>query len=199
MPYYSFESLALAIRDASVGFQETWDARLGYKRSNTIPSAPWQSVKAMSRRYAEGWLYDGYWLRPIDTLNTETRNVLTRFLETPLAWKGKELSDHEKATIINRLKQIMNESLTQISKDRLWRIPQTEWQKAYGFYGPGSTFERRSEIRNIFQHHVPVPESVSDRWAQDWIDEVKRIINDALDRLKYEQEYVGDPDNDGKD
>jgi hypothetical protein len=35
---------------------------------------------------------------------------------------------------------------------------------------------------------VPVPESVSDRWAQEWIDEVKRVIVEALEVLKSEQE-----------
>src|SRR5690606_14578969 len=83
IPIYSFESLALAVREASVAFQEVWDARLGYKRVEGIAPASWQGIKAMSRRYAEGW-FDAYWLRPIDTLIAQTRNVLTRFLENPL-------------------------------------------------------------------------------------------------------------------
>lgn len=83
VPEYSFESLGLAVREASVAFQEVWEARLGYKRIEGISSASWQGIKAMSRRHAEGW-FDSFWLRPVDTLISLTRNVLTRFLETPL-------------------------------------------------------------------------------------------------------------------
>ena len=72
VPQYSFESLGLTVREASVAFQEVWEARLGYKRVEGISPAAWQSIKAMSRRHAEGW-FDGYWLRPIDTLISLTR------------------------------------------------------------------------------------------------------------------------------
>jgi hypothetical protein len=87
-PVYSFEALGLAVQEVSVQFLETYDARLGYKRIENISAAPWQSIKAMTRRYAEGW-FDGFWLSPTDTLTSIIRNVLTRFLEAPLNWEGK--------------------------------------------------------------------------------------------------------------
>ena len=43
----------------------------------------------MSRRYAEGWLQDGYWLSPIDNLVAALRRVLTKFLDSPIGWGGK--------------------------------------------------------------------------------------------------------------
>lgn len=187
LPAYSFESLGLAVREASLSFQEVWEARLGYRRLENVSTAPWQSVKAMSRRYAEGW-FDGYWLRPIDTLLSITRNVLTRFLETPLRWDGTPVTDEQKAAIVDRLKQVVNETLTDLSKTRLWRMPQPDWQRAYGLSGSGSTYVRRQRVRDIFQHQVPVPESVSDRWAQQWVDEIKRVLNQAIDTVRAEQE-----------
>lgn len=188
-PQYSFESLGLAVREASVQFQEIWEARLGYRRVESVTAAPWQSVKAMSRRYAEGW-FDGYWLRPIDTLLSVTRNVLTRFLEAPLQWEGKRATDEEHAAVIDRLKQLVNERLTEISRRRLWQTPNPEWQHAYGLSGNGSTFVRRQKVRDIFQHHVPVPEAVSDRWAQEWVDEVKGVLVHAIRAIEEEQSAV---------
>jgi GTPase Era involved in 16S rRNA processing len=189
VPEYSFESLALAVREASAAFQEIWDARLGYKLVEGITSAPWQSVKAMSRRYAEGW-FDGYWLRPIDTLVSLTRNVLTRFLETPLRWlpEQKKITSEEQAAIIDRVKQIVNDELTELSKTRLWKQPQTRWQAAYEPSGTGSTFLRRQRVHELLEHQVPIPESISDRWAQAWVEEIKAMLIGALKKLQEEYE-----------
>ena len=189
VPEYSFESLGLAVREASVAFQEVWEARLGYKRVEGISSAPWQSIKAMARRHAEGW-FDGYWLRPIDTLLSLTRNVLTRFLEAPLNWQPekKKISDAEKAAIIDRLKQLVNDALTELSKSRLWKVPQLRWQSAYEPSGTGSTFTRKQRVRELFVHQVPVPQSISDRWAQAWVEEVKELLVRALETLKAEHQ-----------
>ncbi|MBL8379405.1 MAG: hypothetical protein JNM79_16170 [Burkholderiales bacterium] len=187
IPQYSFESLGLAVREASVAFREVWEARLGYKRVEGISSAPWQSIKAMSRRYAEGW-FDGYWLRPIDTLISQTRNVLSRFLEVPLHWlpEHKKMTDEERAAIIDRLKRLVNDELTAMSKTRLWKQPQTRWQGAYEPSGTGSTFVRKQRVHELFVTQVPVPQSISDRLAQAWVDEIKQVVERALTVLRVE-------------
>lgn len=187
IPEYSFESLGLAVREASVAFQEVWEARLGYKRIEGISPVAWQSVKAMSRRHAEGW-FDGYWLRPIDTLISQTRNVLTRFLELPLNWlpEQKKITDEEKAAIIDRLKQLVNEELTELSKQRLWAEPQLRWQGAYEPSGQGSTILRRQRVHELFVHQVPIPQSISDREAQAWVEEVKKVLVRAVSSLQTE-------------
>jgi len=187
VPQYSFESLGLAVREASVAFQEVWEARLGYKRIEGISSAPWQSIKAMSRRHAEGW-FDGYWLRPIDTLISLTRNVLSRFLEVPLLWQPehKKMTADEKAAIIDRLKQLVNDELTEMSKARLWKQPQTRWQGAYEPSGTGSTSVRKQRVHELLLTQVPIPQSISDRLAQAWVDEVKQVVQRALTGLQNE-------------
>jgi len=188
-PEYSFESLALAVREVSLAFQEIWDARLGYKRVEGISSARWQSIKAMSRRYAEGW-FDGYWLRPIDTLVTLTRNVLTRFLEKPLKWnpEKKKISAEQQIAIIDRLKQIVNEELTELSEARLWKQPQTRWQSAYEPSGTGSTYLRKQLVHELLALQVPIPQSISDRWAQAWVEEIKQVLIRAVSKLQQEAE-----------
>lgn len=187
VPQYSFESLGLAVREASVAFQEVWEARLGYKRIEGISSAPWQSIKAMSRRHAEGW-FDSYWLRPIDTLISLTRNVLSRFLEVPLSWlpEHKKMTADQKAAIIDRLKQIVNDELTEMSKARLWKQPQTRWQGAYEPSGTGSTCVRKQRVHELFLTQVPIPQSISDRSAQAWVEEVKQVLQRALTVLQDE-------------
>ena len=85
-PEYRMRSLGLAVREASSAFIESWEAKLGFKSIEGETTVPWQSVKALSHRYAEGWLRDGFWLRPIDQLTANLRNVLTKFLDNPIAW-----------------------------------------------------------------------------------------------------------------
>lgn len=189
VPEYSFESLGLAVREASVAFQEVWEARLGYKRVEGISSASWQGIKAMSRRHAEGW-FDSFWLRPVDTLISLTRNVLTRFLENPLKWNPdqKVISEAEKAAIIDRMKQIVNDELTKLSRSRLWETSRIQWQGAYAPTGTGSTEIRRNRVHDLFLQQVPIPQSISDRQAQAWVEDVKQLLIKAVELLREEIE-----------
>lgn len=189
-PRYSFERFGIAVREASLLFQDEWDARLGYRRVEGFDVAKWQSIKAMARRLAEGW-FDGYKLWPVGTLTAKTRNVLTRFLETPLDWEppGKNLSDDEKAAIIDRIKEKVDMLLKELSSSRLWKVPQARWQEAYQrpIGVSGGTSIRRHLVHQIFGLQVPVPEVSSDRWTDDWITEIKNIVERAIEIVKEEQ------------
>ena len=187
-PKYSFERFGIAVREASLLFQDEWDARLGYKRSADIESAAWQSIKAMTRRLADKCL-GGYKIWPITTLTANTRNVLNRFLEAPLEWEpsGKKLSDEEKAAITDRLKQKVDKLLKELSETRLWKDPHKRWQDAYRPTGIGSTRIRRHLVHDIFGLQVPVPEVSSDRWTDEWISEIKNIVEQAIEIVKAEQ------------
>jgi hypothetical protein len=187
-PKYSMHSLGIAVREGSLAFVEAWEARLGFKRVEGLSTAPWQSIKAMSRRYAEGWLWDGFWLRPIDNLTTTMRNVLSKFLDNPMEWGGKPATDEQKAAVIDRIKQDLSGKLADLAKDRLREKPLPDWQEAYGFRDRGSTEKRRHRVRGIFQVQIPIPESVSDRLAQAWIEIFEKLITEAVDRLKQQVE-----------
>ncbi len=80
----------------------------------------------------------------------------------------------------------MNDELTEMSKARLWKQPQTRWQSAYEPSGTGSTFVRKQRVHELFLTQVPVPQSISDRLAQAWLDEVKRVLQRALAKLQDE-------------
>lgn len=184
-PKYSFERFGIAVREASLLFQDEWDARLGYKRVADIESAAWQSIKAMTRRLADNWP-GGYKIWPITTLTAKTRNVLNRFLEAPLEWEpsGKKLSDDEKAAIIDRLKQEVDKLLKELSETRLWKDPHKKWQDAYRPTGAGSTRVRRHLVHDIFGLQVPVPEVSSDRWTDEWIADIKNIVEKAIEKVR---------------
>ncbi len=92
--------------------------------------------------------------------------------------------------IIDRLKQLVNEELTELSKQRLWAKPQKRWQSAYEPSGTGSTVLRRQRVHELFVHQVPIPQSISDREAQAWVEEVKQILIRAVKSLQTEVERI---------
>lgn len=47
------------------------------------------------------------------------RNVLTKFLDDPIEWGGKPVSDEEKLVILDGLKQRITEPLAGIAEERL--------------------------------------------------------------------------------
>jgi hypothetical protein len=191
-PKYSMRSLGLAVREASLAFIESWEAKLGFKYVDGESPVPWQSLKALSRRYAEGWLRDGYWLRPIDQLTANLRNVLTKFLDNPIEWGGKPVSDEEKLVILDGLKQRITEPLAGIAEERLRRLPMVDWQAAYGLRDKGSTVVRRHRVRSIFQAQIPVPESRSDRASELWMEEIEKVVTRVVEQLQKEAELIGE-------
>ena len=190
-PKYSMRSLGLAVREASLAFIGSWEAKLGFKYVDGESTVPWQSLKALSHRYAEGWLRDGFWLRPIDQLTANLRNVLTKFLDNPIEWGGKSVSEKEKLVILDGLKRRITEPLAGIAEERLRKLPMADWQAAYGLRGKGTTVTRRHNVRSIFQAQIPVPESRSDRASEKWMEEIEVVVAGVVEALKKEAELVG--------
>lgn len=183
-PHYNNDQLVLSIREAAEAFRFPWRARLGLGiHPNETPYA-WQSIKAMTRRYAEGF-DDGYPLRPTSNLLTSLSIAVSRFLETPTSWDG-ELINEEKRTIIDDIKAAVSKSLTELSGRRLREQPQPQWQAAWAYRGTGSTRDRRNAVESIYARWVPIPTSVGDNDAQEFLDDVKNKVTTAIDNVRQE-------------
>jgi len=163
---------------------------LGFKYVDGETTVPWQSLKALSRRYAEGWLRDGFWLRPVDQLTANLRNVLTKFLDNPIEWGGKPVSDEEKLVVLDALKRRIADPLAVIAEERLRKLPMAEWQAAYGLRGKGTTVTRRQNVRSIFQTQVPVPESRSDRASEEWMEQIEEVVTHVVEEFQKEAELI---------
>lgn len=183
-PHYNNDHLVLSIREAAEAFRLPWRARLGLAiHPNETPYA-WQSIKAMTRRYAEGF-DDGYPLRPASNLLTSLSIAVSRFLETPTSWDG-ELTNEEKRTIIDDIKAAVSKSLTALSGRRLREQPQPQWQTAWAYRGTGSTRDRRNTVEGIYARWVPIPTSIGDKDTEEFLDDVKSKVIDAIDNVRKE-------------
>lgn len=182
LPEYRDDKLGFAIQDAAREFRQQWKGMLGLA---TVRPKPWQTIKALSRRYAEGW-DDGFVLRPTSNLVAALSAAISRFLETPIGWSGNPTLEQKRETI-DRIKSKITRDLPQLSARRLREQPQPQWHEAYSLRGHGTTKPRANRIEGIFEKFVPVPDAVSvDREVWEFLDEVKGVVMKAIDEIKEE-------------
>jgi GTPase Era involved in 16S rRNA processing len=185
-PDYSIDSLALCIREGVLEFRDPWSAILGLKPMEGFEAAPWQSVKALTRRYAETYVGDTFWLQPISNLRGALGKALARFLDNPSDWKGTAITEENKAIVRNRIKQKVTDGLAELVKARLWRSPQLMWQEAYEFRGRGTSWDRKQKVDSIYQRFVPIPEAIADKVTKDFLAELRTLVLDAIDSTRCE-------------
>ena len=193
-PEYSSDNLVLAIQEAAKDFRQQWQGMLGIASNPLFKPVSWQSQKALTRRYAEGW-DDGFWLRPTSNLITALSAAISRFLETPIGWSGNS-SPEQKRETIDRIKAEVSLRLPNLSKYRLREQPQPAWHDAHSLRGTGSTFERRMRIEGIYERWVPVPNARGDRLVFEFMNEVKEVVMGAVGKV--EQEVRSAEPNTGK-
>jgi GTPase Era involved in 16S rRNA processing len=181
-PGYSSDKLAFAIQDAASVFREQWRVILGFKPHPDVTESHWQTIKALSRRYAEGW-DDGFILQPTSNLLFSLSSAISKFLESPLDWTGNA-TDLEKRQTIDRIKALVNDKLPPLSSRRLRTLPKSNWVEAYSMRGRGSTLERRLRIEGIYERYVPVPDSRADKGVQEFLDEVKAVVQAAIEQVR---------------
>src|ERR1035441_5732476 len=78
--------------------------------------------------------------------------------------------------------------LTALSGRRLREQPQPQWQTAWAYRGTGSTRDRRNTVEGIYARWVPIPTSVGDNDAQEFLDDVKNKVTTAIDNVRREVE-----------
>ena len=183
-PEYSHDNLVLAIQEAARDFRQQWQGNLGLATHSEFKPKPWQTIKALSRRYAEGW-DDGFVLRPTSNLVASLSAAVSRFLETPLGWSGNPTSEQKRETI-DRIKTAVTKQLPQLSTRRLREQPQPVWHEAYALRGTASTFERRMRIEGIYERWVPVPDARGDRLVYEFMNEVKEVVIKSVKAIELE-------------
>lgn len=177
-PEYSMDNLVLAIQEAARDFREQWRGLLGLIAHHEYKQLHWQSVKALSRRYAEGW-DDGYQLQPTANLVAALSAAASRFLESPISWSGNPTPDEKRETI-DLIKTAVTKQLPTLSRRRLRDESQPQWYEAYIVRGKGSARQRQLEIEGIYELRVPVPDSRGDRQVNEFMTEVKNIVLRAI-------------------
>ena len=183
-PEYTDDLLFRALHGGVESFRVQWRGQLGLERRSEFRPLPWQSVKAVSRRYAEGF-DDGYHIRPVSNLLHDMTLAIARFLESPVRWEGNP-SAEDKRAILERVKERVSGELVQFCNRQLREEPQPQWLEAYAFRGRGSTFDRKVKIEALYERQVPIPGDGSDDMlhVQRFIDAVKQLVKGAIESVR---------------
>lgn len=184
VPQYNQAFLLMAIQEAAQDFRRQWQGILDIAANSDYKPRSWQTIKALSRRYAENW-GENFELRPTANLRTTLEAAVSRFLESPIGWTG-DPTPEQKRDAIERLKTAVTRQLPDLARKRLREQPQPSWQEAWAPRGAGSTVTRRIRIEGIFQRQVPIPSARGDKAVLEFMNEMEAAVQLAFAEFEAE-------------
>lgn len=180
-PNYSVRRLELALRDAADGFKQPWSGRLGLSYHQGIPKEHWGRIKALCRRIANGWENEYSGLRPVADLVRHLQGNISLWLDYPDGWTREPENEDEKKAAIDKVRQQVFTNIHRLADSRLIGSHPAEWRTAFsGFSGKGSSVGRAKEMSLIYESAAPSIGSVMDLSAQEFLDQVLKIVRDAV-------------------
>jgi hypothetical protein len=182
-PIYEPARLLFSIQGAASEFHNRWNARLGLGGSPAVRRAHWAEIKALNRRVAlriENCEYAPGGLMPAAELVGRLSEWITRYLDTPLRWEGREPTEEEAENAVARVQREVFARLSALATRRLIDLPHQRWLGAFALRGRGSTFDRARAIQTIFVEGTPIPGPVLDLRSTDFLKDMQNLVADAI-------------------
>jgi GTPase Era involved in 16S rRNA processing len=183
-PVYDRVNLVLAVREAATSFHTSWRGRLGVDFNPAARKEHWTRIKALSRRFAEGWADEYDTLRPVAELKRELDEQVYRMLSQPVRWEGPDPTDDDKQQIIDGFANAIAKEIRDLSSRRLDSERHSAWQDAYAQAGTGSTFVRARIISSeIYDRAAPIPSVTPSPDQNRFLHEVTTIVDQVAEDL----------------
>jgi energy-coupling factor transporter ATP-binding protein EcfA2 len=190
-PVFDRMNLSLAVTEAAKTFHHRWLGLLGLQPNPDAPKEHWTRIKAMSRRFAEGWYQEGYDnLMPVADLSFQLQTQIYLMLQRPVRWTGGEPpSEAEQEATLDALTNAMTQKLIEVSRRQIKEEGQLTWQRAYAQRGVGSTFDRARIISyEIYDRGAPIPTAVASPDQNKFLRAVAEAIDEVATELGGELE-----------
>ena len=120
-------------------------------------------------------------MRPVADLVARMTESVSRFLDGPTDWTREPEDEQERQAAIARIRQAVSAAMHELAMRRLVEEHLSEWRTAYDFRGTGSTFQRASAIRGIYDEAAPLPDAVMPPPSKQFLTEVRRIVTAAIE------------------
>lgn len=186
-PVYDRANLVLAVREAAESFHELWQARLGLAYNPQVPKEHWTRIKALSRRFAEGWDDEYDRLKPVAELKRELEEQIYRMLQQPLRWVGGVPTDDDKQLIIDEFANAIAKEVQDLSSRRIDNERRASWREAFAQQGTGSTFVRARIISSeVYDRAAPVPNVTPSPDQNTFLHEVGSLVDSVAEKLSIE-------------
>ena len=180
-PIYDRTNLVLSVRQAAEEFHTAWKARLGIEGKTGILKQHWRRIKALARRFSEGWSDEYQDLKPLADLHKQLQEGVYRFIQSPAGWTAAVPSDDEKQQIFSELAQDISLNLLIPLGERMQDEALQMWRDAYHLRGENATFRRAYLIRSsIFDKIAPLLDRTPD--ANKFMNDIIRVVRDAAER-----------------
>lgn len=177
---YEFNGLEIAMRDAIDGFREPWRARLGLSYHDGIAKEHWTRVKALTRRFANGWADEYDTLRPVSDLLSRLQEEASKWLERPVEWEGSS-NDEQREVALDKIRQSVFSRLSQLTRRRLKDEPIAEWRTAFDFSGTGSGMRRSLVIDGINEGAAPHLSAAMRDDAREFLSKLYGLLQEAIE------------------
>ena len=177
-PVFDRVNIVLAVREAASSFHDSWAGRLGVAFSSAHPKEHWTRIKALSRRFAEGFADEYDTLKPVGELKRELDQQIYRMLQQPVRWEGPEPTEDQKQQVIDALANAISTEITELSARRLKVERGKAWREAYAQAGAGSTFVRARIISSeIYDRAAPIPNVTPSPDQNSFLHEVAAVVD----------------------
>lgn len=186
-PVFDRVNLVLAVREAARSFHDAWQGRLGIAFSQGNQKEHWTRIKALSRRFAEGFADEYDTLKPVGELKRELDQQIYRMLQQPVRWEGPEPTEDQKQQVIDELASAISTEITGLSARRLKVERGKAWRDAYAQAGTGSTFVRARIISSeIYDRAAPIPSVTPSPDQNSFLHEVAAVVDAVAQTLGVE-------------
>lgn len=183
-PVYDKINLVLAVREAAMSFHRRWSGLLGIAYAPGHPKEHWTRIKALSRRFAEGFADEYDTLKPVGELKRELDGQIYRMLQQPIRWDGPEPTDDDKQLMIDALAKEISREVTALCSRRINAERRKSWQEAYAEFGRGSTFRRARIISDeVYDRAAPIPGVTPSPDKNSFLHEVTALVDTATSNL----------------
>jgi hypothetical protein len=146
IPVYSRKILIEAVKSASSGFRKRWLGYLGIDYNPDYPKAHWATMKALTRRLAEGWADEHSHLAPVAQFRTEIETNIFRALSKPDQWTTNGADQDEKDQVVQRIAAELRPKFRDLADHRIAATKRSTWYDAFSQAGTGSSKLRAAII-----------------------------------------------------
>lgn len=184
-PEYDFGTLVLTIEQTHQLFMNKWLSLIGIEiKTSQYQPQHWMRIKALSNRFAN-WpnCVEYNDLKPASDLASYLMQRINEFINSPRSW-SIDVDDGEKIKILQSISEFVSDRINELIFNRIKILNQEKWIKAYNFRGAGSTKDRRTEIRSIFEETIPQPNIRFNTVSSELLNDIKKIIDEAIDFRK---------------
>jgi hypothetical protein len=141
----------------------------------------WTRIKALSRRFAQQSDVEYDTLRPVADLIRRLEESILQFLEKPLDWSRRPKDEDEAEAVLSPIRQQVSAGMHDLAHRRIAAKHLADWVEAYNHRGKGSTFDRARQVMSIYDAAAPIPGTLVDRIAVEFLREVRQTVRDAIE------------------